>query len=362
MRCVVEAFACVIATACATSSTAETSPPPPPTQPPAAPVASIAVEAGDSIVFIGDSATLIATAYDSTGQVTAGHTVTWSGGNAAMSVDGAGQVKGLTQGPATITATSEGHAASIHLLAAYGAALNSLGGTITIPGRVSLFLGASSLKDNSRVALVPTADPDPSVANGLAITIVPGSFVLLAQTPRRAFTNFGDGSAITFTYDPAQLPPGVTPLQLVVVDWPPPLVSPVGLIPDWPVIDSTRHTVTLNGFQNAADKYGFGYRPTTPPITIAASQPAVTLPRGGFIDIPIAIVRDSLNSTVAVSFTTSNAQAGITQFLTPQSTTGNSTTLTLSVASTATPGIYPITIYTSSEHLQTRVVLTVTAP
>lgn len=221
MRRHLQTLGCVIATACASSSTAETSPPPPPPPPPAAPVATIAVEAGDSIVFIGDSASLITTAYDSTGQVTLGHPVAWSGGNASISVDDGGKVKGLTQGAATISATSEGRSASIHLLAAYGAALNSLGGTIAIPGRVSLYLGASSLKDNSRVALIPTADPDASVANGLAVTILPGSFVLLAQTPPRAFTNFGDASSITFRYDPGQLPPGVTPLQLVVVDWPP---------------------------------------------------------------------------------------------------------------------------------------------
>lgn len=139
-------------------------------------------------------------------------------------------------------------------------------------------------------------------------------------------------------------------------------MSPVGLIADWPVIDSTAHTVTLNGFQNDADKYGFGYRPTTPPITIAASQPAVTLARGGSIDVPIAIVRNSNNSAIAVSFTTSNAQAGITQFLTPQSTTGNGTSLTLSAASTAVPGIYSITIFANPGRLQTTVILTVAGP
>lgn len=353
-----QALACTGVTACASPPTT-TTPEPPPVAPPL-PIASLALAAADSIVFMGDSAALLATAYDSTGEPTTLDTVAWSGGNASISVNDAGRVVAIAPGTATITATSEGHSASVHLRAAYGATLSSLGGSISIPGQVSLYMEPSSLKEHSRVALVAAADPDLAVPNSLSITFAPGSFVRLAQMPSRAFTNFANGSAITFTYDPAQLPMGVKLLQLVVVDWIPAGVSPVGLASAWPLIDSSAHTLTMRGFQRPADTYGFGYAPGTPPITISASQPDVTLPRGGSLEIPIAVVRN--NSAGAVSFTISNAQAGIAQSVIPASTTGNSVALSLTVASTAAPGVYPITVYAAPGGASTSVNLTVKAP
>lgn len=351
-------LALVLITACASSSTDGAPLPPPPPLTPPAPVASISVTAADSIVFIGDTLSLVLNALDSSGHPTIASNVTWSGGNGSVAVDASGKTTGLTPGTATIVAIANGIVASRNLRAAYGAVLSSQGGTVAFPGHASLLFGPSSLKDNSRLALVSTADPGTSIPNALGITILPGSFVQLAQTPRNAFSNFGNNTAITFSYDPLQLPAGVTPLNLVTVEWPLSSVTPVGLLPGWPIVDSIAHTLTVWGFQDPRSRYGIGFRAALPPLVITASPAAVTLARGETIDVPVAIVRN--NSKSAATFTISNPQSGITQFVTPQSTSGNSTALTLSAATTATPGVYPITIYATPGGIQTTVVLTVT--
>ena len=354
----VQLFAFVLMTACGSSSTdgTATSPPPPPLTPPA-PVASISITAVDTIVFIGDTMSLIATAYDSTGQITTGGAVTWTGGNAAVAVDGGGKVRGLSAGLATIVATSEGFSASKHVRSAYGAALTDLGGTIAVPDLVSLRLGPSSLGGNARVALVSSADPGATVANGASITVFPGTVVSFAQAPAFSYHNFGN-SMLTFSYDPAQLPVGVTPLQLVVTQW---SRLSVGLLPLGSMVDSVAHTVTLPVFQNADDRYGLGYVPYTPPYVISASPGAITLPRGGSANVTIKLIRQ--NNSALLTLQASNTPEGLAVSLSPISTTGASSTLSVSAQSPLAVGVYPITISLASPFnpaTQTTVVLTVT--
>jgi len=353
---------CVVAviTACSASATTTTPPPPPPIipPPPPAPVASLSIAAADSIVFIGETLPVLATAYDSIGHVTIASNVTWTGGNSAVALDADGRTTGLALGSATIVATADGHSASKLIRTAIGATLTDLGGTIGDSNHMSFFVEPSALRGVSRIALVPTPDPGPSVANTAQITIIPGSFVAIAQSPSNAFVNFNNGSTITLPYDPSQLPAGVVPLQLRIVDWSP---AVVGLLPAQPLFDSIRHVLTLLSFQRTGDKYGVGYVPSTPPYVISATTAAVTLPRGGSTTVPITIVRN--NSSSALSFATSNAPAGLTLSVTPQNTVGTTTTLSLTVASTMAPGVYPITVNTTSPNnrgIRTTVVLTVT--
>ena len=75
----------------------------------AAPVASVTVSPASTDVFVGGAAQLTATPKDASGNPLTGRLVTWASSNASIAVvSPTGLVTGVTQGSATITATSEG--------------------------------------------------------------------------------------------------------------------------------------------------------------------------------------------------------------------------------------------------------------
>ena len=87
-----------------------TTPPPPP--PPAA-VASVVVSPSSTSVDSGATVSLVATTKDASGATLTGRAVTWtSAATTVATVDGAGVVRGVRSGTATITATSEGKTGS----------------------------------------------------------------------------------------------------------------------------------------------------------------------------------------------------------------------------------------------------------
>lgn len=95
----------LIAAACGGSSTD------PDPDPPA--VASVEVTASDTGLFVGETVQLSATLRSSSGQILTGRTITWSSDatDVAM-VNGSGLVTAVGEGPAEVTATSEGQSGS----------------------------------------------------------------------------------------------------------------------------------------------------------------------------------------------------------------------------------------------------------
>ncbi|MFC5489944.1 S8 family serine peptidase [Dokdonella soli] len=84
--------------------------------------------------------------------------------------------------------------------------------------------------------------------------------------------------------------------------------------------------------------------PPTPDFTLSISPPSVTLPAaGGTATYAVAIARTG-GFTAAVAFSVSSLPAGATGSFNPASTTGNSSTLTVTVAASTVAGTYPLTI------------------
>ena len=81
------------------------------------PVASVTLSTDSADVFAGSLLTLAAQARDSANGPLAGRIITWTVDDAAVaSVSGSGVVTGKAPGTATVTATSEGHAASARIV------------------------------------------------------------------------------------------------------------------------------------------------------------------------------------------------------------------------------------------------------
>ena len=84
-----------------------------PTPTDAEPVASVTVTPNATSLVAGSTQQLTATLVDGAGNVLSGRTISWaSSQNAIVTVDAEGLVSGVTQGQATITATSEGKSGS----------------------------------------------------------------------------------------------------------------------------------------------------------------------------------------------------------------------------------------------------------
>lgn len=90
---------------------APVAPPPPP-----APVAAVAITPANASVTVGGGVTLSATTTDAHGNVLTGRTITWvSSAPQIATVDAQGTVRGVAPGSATITAASEGTAATAQI-------------------------------------------------------------------------------------------------------------------------------------------------------------------------------------------------------------------------------------------------------
>src|SRR6266513_2467271 len=85
------------------------------------PVASVAVSPATASVAVGQTLQLAAMPKDSAGAVLNGRTVTWMSDNTSVAtVSSSGQVSGVAQGSATITATSEGKSSTAAITVASG--------------------------------------------------------------------------------------------------------------------------------------------------------------------------------------------------------------------------------------------------
>jgi uncharacterized protein YjdB len=77
------------------------------------PVSEISLSSYNVTFVVGDTSRLRATLYDSTGAVLVGRPITWtSSDNGIVSVLATGQIRGMSSGNATITASQETHSAT----------------------------------------------------------------------------------------------------------------------------------------------------------------------------------------------------------------------------------------------------------
>lgn len=107
---VVSLFAALAIVGCKEVAPGPTPPPPPPPPPPT--VAVVQLTPVTATLDIGARATLTATTRDAGGNLLAGRTITWNSSAPAVATVAAGVVTAVSQGNATITASSEGKSAT----------------------------------------------------------------------------------------------------------------------------------------------------------------------------------------------------------------------------------------------------------
>lgn len=118
---------------------------------PPAPVATVALAPVDDTVRVGETTQLTATTRDANGNVLNGRAVTWASSNTAVAtVSQSGLVTGVTDGPATITATSENKTATA-AIRVFGPCSTALAPPIAVGQTINASLAATDcrLTDNT---------------------------------------------------------------------------------------------------------------------------------------------------------------------------------------------------------------------
>lgn len=188
-------------------------------------VASLSVAPTTAILVVGGSAALQAVAYDASGAQLTGRTVTWaSSAPQVATVDGSGNVTGVTAGTASITATCEGKTAS----AAITVALIPVAAVAVTPGSATLTTGQTA----SLAATV--TDANGNVLSGRTVTWSSASNAVATVSAQGLVAAIGAGTTtITATSE------GKTGTATIVVT---PQVVPITLAS----VKVTPATVTLH--------------------------------------------------------------------------------------------------------------------
>ena len=127
----------------------------------AVPVAAVSVSPTSASVTVGQTVQLAATTTDATGNVLSGRAVTWTSSNLGVAaVSSSGLVSALVVGSATLTATSEGHSATVALTVS------------SVPvASVAVSPATSSVQAGATLQLAAVAtDPAGNVLNGRTVT------------------------------------------------------------------------------------------------------------------------------------------------------------------------------------------------
>src|SRR6266513_2486557 len=162
------------------------------------PVASVTVSPSSGSLQVGQTVQLTATPKDSTGNTLAGRAVTWTSGNPSVAtVSSSGQVTGVAQGSATITATSEGKSST----AAITVTSVPVASVLVSPATASIGVGqtvqlTATLKDSTGNTLtgrtVMWGSGDTTVArvslSGLMTGVAEGSATITATSEGKSST------------------------------------------------------------------------------------------------------------------------------------------------------------------------------
>src|SRR6266513_1669900 len=179
------------------------------------PVDTLQLAPTSASVFVGQRLQLTATAKDSAGTALPGRPVTWVSSNPSVAtVNGSGLLAGVTQGSATITATSEGKNAT----AAITVMIVPVASVTVAPATASMSVGqtvqlTATPKDSAGSALtgrpVTWTSSNTSVAtvngSGLVTAVVAGTATITATSEGKSGT-----SAVT-VQAPAPVPSGSVP-------------------------------------------------------------------------------------------------------------------------------------------------------
>ncbi|HEU0297886.1 MAG TPA: PQQ-binding-like beta-propeller repeat protein [Longimicrobium sp.] len=153
------------------------------------------------VVLAGTTVQLTATPLSATGTALPTRAVTWQSSDPAIATVGAtGAVSVVGAGSVTITASSEGKAASATLDARAGGQLGPLGGILRLlDGKITVTAPPNSFQFPTMLLFRPavSAPPEPRSVPGTTFEMEP--YVLSVSPP----------PVLTLAYDPARLPTGV---------------------------------------------------------------------------------------------------------------------------------------------------------
>ena len=168
-------------------------------------VASVVVTGvPQTLLLVGDSVRLVATAVNESGGAIPGPVITWKSSAPQVAlVRPNGTVLAVGAGAATITASAGGQEGSVAFDVAFGATLGIEGGTLSA-GALGLDVPAGALAQSTLVLARPTtpATSDARVVPGTAYTLGPDGL------------SFRRGVTLTLTYDPAKIPAGLYGVSL----------------------------------------------------------------------------------------------------------------------------------------------------
>lgn len=184
-----------------------------------------------SIVLVGDSVRLVATAVNETGGAITDAAFSWKSSAPSVAlVRPNGTVLAVGAGSATITATAGGKQGTVAFEVAFGTTLGTQGGAVSAAnGALGLQVPAGALTQATLVIVHPVTNgpSDARVVSGTSFGIGPDGL------------SFRQGSALTLRYDPAKIPNGLANVSLQLyaqsgTDW--------VLVPG-STVDTTAHTV-----------------------------------------------------------------------------------------------------------------------
>ena len=132
------------------------------------PVATITLSSSAQTLIPQDTARLSALLKDAAGHILTGRAVVWSASPAATgTVTASGVVTAIAPGTLTVTATSEGQVATMALAVVSGAMVGPTGGTVLLDnGNVQVQVPAGAVSANTRITVVPTAQPSAAPPDG----------------------------------------------------------------------------------------------------------------------------------------------------------------------------------------------------
>jgi hypothetical protein len=138
---------------------------------PPTPVATVALTPVDDTLRVGETTQLTATTKDADGNTLSGRVVTWASSNTAVAtVSNTGLVTGVTDGPATITATSETKTATT-AIRVFGPCSTAIAPSIAVGQTVNGTLAATDCRLN-----------DNTFADGYALQVTTATNVQIDMT------------------------------------------------------------------------------------------------------------------------------------------------------------------------------------
>jgi adhesin/invasin len=285
---------------------------------PPAPVATVSIEAANVEVVPGGTQMLTAVAKDAKGKTVADRPVTWSTSDPAKVTVASGLVTGVAFGSANITASVEGHDATVEVKVKDGGVVSSAGTTFSAQGGVvNVVVPAGAVTQTSSITVGVAANP-PANAR-----LLPGTAFDFGPPG----LTFAQPVTFTIKYNPADIASGSPESGLQLYE----VVGGAWRVVNGSTVNLTAKTVSGN--VSHVGTYSVMMQPKVETITISGDQPAIPVVTTRQL---VAVLKDNEGTTLTrpVSWSSSN-----TAVLSIDAATG--------LASAKTPG--SVTVTASSE-------------